>query len=305
MRNGKHKGNNYNKKIVETLYKEVSKNIILNGLTDKVGLWCFGDIHRFTRSCDEDRWKWFLQSAKKKHTPNTYYLGMGDYMDFASAKEQKIFHQAGLHDGTLKDFDDTVKKRNRVLSMELSFMRPNILGLIDGNHNWTFKDGRTATEDLADRLGTQYLGWLCAYTLKFEIKYANSSKRINVYIIACHGKAGGKTEGASVNQIDELRRIFPVADFYIEAHDHQRYAKPTDVLVPTMSGERGIKYKQKRQFLCRSGSFKKAYTPDTTGYEIGRLLKPADLGALYLEISFHRDQKDGHDNIIIDTKAEI
>lgn len=290
---------------METLYKEVSKNIILNGLTEKVGLWCFGDIHRFTRSCDEERWKWFLQSAKKKHTPNTYYLGMGDFLDFASAKEQKIIKSAGLHNNTLSDFDDTVSKRNRALSMELSFMKPNILGLIDGNHNWVFKDGKTATEDLAERLDTQYLGWLCHYTLKFIIKYANSDKHINVFIVACHGKAGGKTEGASVNQLDDMRRIFPVADFYIQGHDHQRYAKPTDVLVPVVASNKEPRLKQKRQFLCRSGSFKKAYTPDTTGYEIGRLLKPADLGALYLEISFHRDQKDGHDNIIIDTKAEI
>lgn len=290
---------------MDTLYKEVSKNIVLNSLTDKVGLWCFGDVHRFTRSCDEDRWKWFLQSAKETHTPNTYYIGMGDYMDFASSKEQKVLRQAGLHDNTIKDFDDIVKERNRVLSAELSFMRPNLLGFIDGNHNWTFKDGHTATEDLADRLSAEYLGWLCAYTLKFTISYANSDKHINVFIIACHGKAGGKTEGASLNQLDEMRRIFPVADFYIMGHDHSRYAKPTDVLVPIMTSKGDTRYKQKRQFLCRSGSFKKAYTPDTTGYEIGRLLKPADLGALYLEISFHREKKDGHDNIIIDTKAEI
>jgi hypothetical protein len=234
---------------------------------------------------------------------NTYFIGLGDYADFASASEQKaLLKTAGLHDQTIEDFGDMVRKRNRALSMEMSFMKPNVLGLIDGNHNWMFSNGTTATEDLADRLMTEYLGWLCHYTL--SVKPENSSKSINVYLVACHGRAGGKTPGNTINQVGELRNIFPVADLYVFGHDHQRGAWPNSILVPS-SGKDGITtLKQKRQFLCRSGSFKKAYEHDKSGYEVGRLLRPADLGALLLEISFHRDQTEG-DRIITDISAVI
>lgn len=225
--------------------------------------------------------------------------------NFASTKEQQALH-SGVHADTIEDFDDIVKKRNRVMSAEMSFMKPNLLGLIDGNHNWTFKNGTTATEDLADRLGAEYLGWLCHYTLRIQFSYGKSSKNINIYILACHGKAGGKTAGASVNQLDDASRIFPMSDLIIMGHDHQRLARPIDILIPVTDTHTGeVHIKQKRQFLIRSGSFKKAYTVDTTGYEVGRLLRPADLGASFVEIGFHRDQKDGRENIITDISTTI
>jgi hypothetical protein len=291
---------------VETVYKVKTRQIVLNSLTEKIKIWCFGDVHRFTRSCDDDRWKWFLKCAKETMDKNTYFLGLGDYQEFASSKEQKILKSAALHGSTIDDFDDTVKKRNRIMSTEMAFMKPNLLGLIDGNHNWVFNNGQTATEDLADRLMTEYLGWLCHFSLHVVFKYPGSEKHINVYILACHGKAGGKTAGASVNQLDDVSRIFPLSDIVIMGHDHQRFARPIDILIPVQdhgSGETFIK--QKRQFLCRSGSFKKAYMPDSSGYEVGRLLRPADLGALQLEIGFHREQKYGKDNITTDIIATI
>jgi hypothetical protein len=285
----------------ERVYETKTKTIVLDSLTNKIKLWCFGDVHRFTKSCDEERWKWFLKSAKETHDSYTYYLGLGDYTDFASTNEHKaLIKTAGLHKATIDDFDDMVKKRNRVLAAEMSFMKPNILGLIDGNHGWMFQNGTSSTADLADRLNTEYLGWLCHYTVK--VNFSNSLKVACFDIVACHGRAGGKTAGNSVNQLDDMRDIFPVADIYCMGHDHQRLARPVSVLVPSWDGEGNRYMKQKRQFLCRSGSFKKGYAPGTASYEIERLLRPADLGALQLEIGFHRDHTEG-DRVILDIKA--
>jgi hypothetical protein len=289
--------------MMETTYKVKTRIVKLDSIRHKIKLWCFGDIHRFTRSCDEDRWKWFLKCAKETKDDNTYFIGMGDYQNFASSKEQKVIHNSGLHSDTIEDFDDIVEKRNRVMAQEMSFMKPNLLGLIDGNHNWIFKDGRTATEDLADRLMAEYLGWLCHFTLKVHMPV---NRAINVYILACHGKAGGKTAGASVNQLDDVRTVFPLSDVIIMGHDHQRFARPVSILIPDhVQNNEEVQLKQKRQFLCRSGSFKKGYTPDASSYEVARLLRPADLGALLLEIGFHRNQKDGRDVLTTDIKAII
>lgn len=291
--------------MMETVYTVKTKNITLKSLTDKINLVFFGDIHRFTKSCDEDRWKYFLRKAKEKHTPNTYYIGLGDYMDFASSKEQKAILNGNIHSQTIEDFGDLVKKRNRALSMEMSFMKGHVLGFIDGNHNWRFSNGTTATQDLAERMNTEYLGWLCHYALIISFDYGNSYKGHNIYMSMCHGKAGGKTRGNSINQMNDLWNIFPASDIYAMGHDHQRFTVPSSVLLPYTNRKTGeVTIKQKRQFFVRGGSFKRAFVPDTASYEVGRLLRPSDLGATFLEVGFHTDTTDG-DRIITDITGTV
>ena len=281
----------------EFTYEIVNKEIKLKDFDDYADIWFFGDIHRDASSCDVDRWKWFLKKARQGDPDKTYYLGMGDYHDFASTSEKKKIKNSALHETTMESIEDMVYKRNRALSMEMSQMRGKLLGFVEGNHNWIFENGMTSTEDLANRMGTEYLGWLCHYTLTFKI---GKSKIQNVYVVACHGKAGGTTAGITLNQVDKLTKIFPVADIYIMGHDHQRGAFPKNILIPS-SGS----VKQKRQLLCRSGSFKIGYESGKGGYEVRALYKPADLGALKVRVSFHRDYKSGKDRVITDTEAMV
>ena len=276
-------------------YMTKMKDIPVN-VSDKVILWFYGDIHRFTRSCDVERWKAFLTQAKEdtKNNEHTYFIGMGDYDDFASTREKKDLVR--MHETTIDGFDDIDQKRCRVLAQELSFTRGRTLGLIEGNHHWVRSNGVTSTQDLCYRLDAPYLGWLCHYSLIFQFyKKAGRNEFTNnipFHLILCHGKAGGKTHGNTINQVGDLKLIFPAGDVYVMGHDHQRGAWPVSVLLPQFS-KMGVAIKQKRQLLCRSGSFKKAYEDNTAGYEIGRLLKPADLGAIKIEIEFKNSKEHG------------
>ena len=256
-------------------------------------------MHRDAVSCDVKRWKWFLDKAAKDDPDRTYYMGLGDYHDLASAREQVHLNRNALHETTMESLDELVEKNNRKFAEEIKQMRGKLIGMIDGNHNWKFPNGVTASEDLANRMGAPHLGWLSHITLTF--KFSGGKKTQNVYIVACHGRAGGKRIGTSINQVEDMKTIFPLADIYIMGHNHDRGAWPMDIFYPTKGGD----IKQKRQFLCRSGSFKKAYEEGKSSYEVGRLLRPADLGALKLNISFHRDLSDGKDRIITDIEAII
>ena len=288
---------------METTYTTTSSEIILKSTKDIITLWNFGDIHRDAPSCDVDRWRWFTSEAKRTMDDNTYFIGYGDYHDFASSKEQKHLQRKGdLHMETIMRLDGSVERDNRKLAREMSFMRGRLIGLVEGNHSWTFMNGKTATEDLCERLQAQFFGWLNHHTLRVGFETTNT--RANVYIVSCHGQAGGKTAGNSVNQLDNLRQIFPISDIFCMGHDHQRLARPMSILIPSVTPNGEVRLKQKRQFLCRSGSFKKAYVEGVSGYEVGRLLKPSDLGALKLEIGFHRDYKDG-DRLVTDIKAIV
>lgn len=283
-------------------FKTFQSVLNLDNINDYYDIHFYGDIHRFAKSCDVDRWKYYLQRTKKQteeRPDRTVFFGLGDYDDFASTREKKEL--AKMHETTVESLEEMTEKRTRLMAKEMKHMKGRTLGLIEGNHHWLYANGTTTTMDLCDRLEAEYLGWLCHYTINFQIGRGGHTQ--SVHFVLCHGKAGGKRAGASINQVEDMKAIFPAADVYCMGHNHQREAKPMSVLVPTTG--RGSKYiKQKRQFLCRSGSFKKAYEPNTAAYEQSRLLAPADLGGIKLRISFHRDYKDG-DRVITDISAEI
>lgn len=286
---------------MQTIYTVKDYDITLENADDYFNIWFFGDVHRDTQSCDVDRWKWFLSKSAKDDPEKTYYIGLGDYHDFMSASEEKHAKSGKLHETTIEKFDMMVEQENRAFCQEIKQMRGKLIGLVDGNHNWTLSNGKTSTMDLAERMESEYLGWLSHLTIRVKLKNRGPSSAIHA--VLCHGKAGGKTFGVTINQVGDLKSVFPIADIYCMGHDHQRGAWPVSVLYPTNGGG-GTKLKQKRQFLCRSGSFKKSYTPDKSEYEAGRLLRPADLGALKLRIGMHRDKKEG-DRMITDIEAFI
>lgn len=285
---------------MDNIYTNYQRKIELKSLSDKVNIWFFGDVHRDAEACDADRWKWFLERSQKDDPENTYYFGMGDFNDYASYTERKHIKNGELHETTIAKFDRMAKEDVEFIADEMKHMKGKMLGLIEGNHTWEFTSGQTATELLCERMESPYLGWLTHYTISFSFP---GGKGLNVYIVACHGKAGGKRVGASINQLEDMKTIFPAADIYAMGHNHDRGAWPVDVLLP-VTGKSGVKIKQKRQFLCRSGSFLKAYEKGKGGYVTNRLLRPADLGALKLTIGFHRDYTDG-DRIITDIEAII
>ena len=160
----------------------------------------FGDIHRDSHACDEERWKAFLEKCKKEDDANTYYMGMGDYNDFASYSERKKL-QHSLHKSTSVKMDKWALKDVSRLVKELDFMRGRIIGLHHGNHEWQFLDGDLATEKMCALLGCKFLGW--ASYVRISI-IPSSTKACVVDIFSSHGKGGGKLLGSPYNSVEKM-----------------------------------------------------------------------------------------------------
>jgi len=264
----------------------------------KFTLWLFSDMHFGTSSFDEDRFKWFLKKAAESENP--YYLGVGDYSDFAAMSDNKKIKHADLHETTEERIDRMVQNDNIQIANLCKQMKGRLIGMIGGNHQYTFSTGKLSDEDLCERLNTTYLGWLSLIKIAFNSK---KNRPIVVNIFACHGTGGGKLLGTSINKIDDMTQVINNADIYTMGHDHKRSATPKTVLeIFDNSGNFGVK--QKRQYLVRSGSFQKSYEKDSSGFAQGRLMRPADLGAVRLNISSHRDRKE-NDRTILDIEAVI
>jgi hypothetical protein len=281
------------------IYTVHEKEINISNYNDSIIIWFFGDVHRDS-TCDVDRWQRFLNKSAQD---DAWYFCMGDTHDFASTSEKKKIMGSYLHEETMQKFDLIVEKDVRSFCQEIKHMKGRLLGFIEGNHHWVYQSGKTSTEDLAERMDAPYLGWLTHYTLSVNFEKSRGYN-MPIHIVACHGRSGGKTYGITVNQVADLKMIFPVADIMIMGHDHQRWADSISVLIPTNAGH-GWQIKQKEQLLCRSGSFKKSYEPGKAGYEANRLLKPANLGALKVIISFRRYRKDCHSKMYTELSAVV
>lgn len=259
-----------------------SRQIKIRSINDKINLVFFSDVHAGCKAHDAKSWLEFLDRQKNKDQKNTYYFGVGDYFDFAGISEIKKINEKNLRESTIAKIEEGIERDIRKFASQISFMKDHLLGLIDGNHTWFFSNSKSDTEDLAERLNTEALGWMCHYTIQFDI----CGNKTSVIVLLAHGKAGGKTAGITINQVDDMRKIFPAADIYVFGHDHQRGAWPKSVLLPHPNDS--TKIKQKRQFLCRSGAFRKTYEKDEASYEIRALHQPSDLGGLEMTIEFKR-----------------
>jgi len=253
----------------------------------------FGDVHRDSSMCDSDRWKSF--NARYKKAKNTFYIGMGDYCDFASGSERATIRGGKLHGQSLKKLDALAMQDIKSFVKEIEYMRGRIVGLLEGNHTWDFQDGKTATQVMCEMLGCKYLG-----DLSFIVLTANShgGTRSKIELLVSHGKGGGKLLGSTFNRIEDMNKIVPQADIYLMGHDHKKGAISSTVIQFD-----GLNMKQKRQWYGRTGSFLKGYAVDEPSYVVDALYRPSDLGTIRFEVEFKRIRKNGVDVVTKDIHA--
>lgn len=269
--------------------------IVLPTSASKWHLVPIGDQHQKTEAHDADRYKAWLQECRRLQ--NAYFIFLGDELEFASSSERAALRVAKLHGSTIRDLDLSVLAKCKEFVAQHDWMRGRIVGMIQGNHTWAWmtsdsqrgiREGETSTQWIANALGCAWLGWL-SYARVNVRGAGRGASRYNVDICAAHGKAGGKLVGTPINQVADLRGIFPSCEIYIMGHDHKRGAWPDSSLyLPTGGGRTCEKIKQRRQWFIRSGSWLKAYEPGVGGYVVGRLLRPAELGGVVVDIQAHK-----------------
>ena len=272
-------------------------HVKLPSLASQLYITPFGDVHFKSPDCDLPRFNEFLAEAKASHIPGqSFYLDMGDETDAVSRSEREILLSARLHDSTLTQLDEAAISRNKAYMDKIAFMKGSMIGRVQGNHFWSFlgsdkeekvAHGMTSSEWICQQMECQWLGYL-SY-IRINVTFQNTTKHASLDIVACHGKAGGKLVGTSINQVDDLRKVFPVASIYIMGHDHQRGGGGWPVSVLRVDQRDGaLRVKEQQQFLARSGSFLKSYEPGKQNDAVGRLYKPSSLGAIKFIVQFQR-----------------
>jgi hypothetical protein len=266
------------------LFRTAVKQIEVKSITEPIRIIPFGDVHWGSPGFSARHWREFISQSKR--LKNAYFLGMGDYCDFASTSERAALRQIDLHDATRELLETVAYKQLNDFRRSIAWMGDRLLGIIGGNHTYEFADGTTADEKLANLLGVPFLG-VCAV---IRLALDSHGKRTAVDIFAHHGTGGnGYTEGNSINQVARLRSIV-IADIYIEGHDHDKWTKPgKPILVPSLNHKTGeLEIRERVPLLVRSGSFLKAYEPNARSYIVDTARTPCQLGTVEIQIRLKR-----------------
>lgn len=259
----------------------------------------FSDVHRYAYNCDVEGWKTFLEYCKKlmTHSPNVFFLGLGDYDDLGSASERMKLAHMELHDTTMDSLDDYMDKRTQEFSKELDFMKGRVIGLIEGNHHYKFASGETSTMRMCSYLKTKYLGGISIIRLDFKYKGQTSGKRCSVDIYAHHtagSKGGGRKIGSSLNKLEDMADVWDV-DICLAGHDH----KMNSGFPVRMFLDKQMNVKQRDVLLVRTGSFQKGWMPGKSGYVPTFNGKPNFLGCPIIKLTPTRKKENGQETISI------
>ena len=129
-----------------------------------------------------------------------YYIGMGDYIDFASPSNRARLKAAGLYDTAEDVIDEAARQLERDLLKVLLPTKGRWLGILEGHHYFEHLDGTTSDTRIAGVLEAPYLGTCGMVRLVFQYK----QRHLAVVIWAHHGAGGGVTLGAPLNKLERV-----------------------------------------------------------------------------------------------------
>lgn len=158
---------------------------------------------------------------------DAWFIGMGDYTDFASPSNRARLMAANVYDTAQEVLEDA--SNNLVEEVYSRFLEPTKgrwIGLLEGHHFYEF-GGRTSDMLLAERLSTRMLGTSAYVHLR----------PCGVTLWAHHGQGGGTLPGASLNKLYHVAAGLHGADVYLMGHSTKMgtvcVSRPQPVWEPT------------------------------------------------------------------------
>lgn len=260
-------------------------NIFVESYNKPIKIIFFGDVHHDAPLHAKEKWREFLDYAKP--LKNTYFFGMGDYLDSMSTSERLAMMRASehMHESTRQQLVDNATRNIDRFVKDISFMRGRLIGLLNGNHYYEYPSGINCDQIICDKLGCKYLGVSSFVRVSINIKSTGHKQSFDIW--AHHGAGASRMAGGSLNRVDQMREHAD-ADIYAMGHDHKRGVIPANPRVSLESctkSESTLRLRERQQWLVRSGSFLLAYEDGKTSYNADACRGPCSLGHVEIEIT--------------------
>lgn len=222
---------------------------------------------------------------------DAYYLGMGDYVDFASPSNRAaikgLVASGGLYDSAIDSIEAAAEEHLDWVKELLEPTRGRWLGLLEGHHFMEFSDGTTSDMRLANFLGCRFLGTSAYVNVEFETE-AQHKKNPSIRIWCHHGRSAGKPLAAPLNQLEQVVKGFD-ADVYVLGHHHKSVAGKMSRIYPvfTKSGKNRLEHRE--MIIACTGSFLKGWAENqsragrpTSTYAEKGMMNPLALGHIVI-----------------------
>jgi hypothetical protein len=217
--------------------------------TQKVIIMPVGDVHWGSKQFPT---KHFVEYLRWGYDRGAYFIGMGDYLDFTSESQRNTM--TVLRDSTKERLDDMVRFEADTFLKTISFTYGRWLGLLKGNHSWTFAGGNNVEQHLCKDLGCDYLGDMTILRIVTTPPNLHEHPEADTILVAHHGRGGGITIGGQLSKPEHLLKWIS-ADVLLMGHSHAKLAAPIDRLNLTPDGV----LSHRTTVVARTGSFLRAY----------------------------------------------
>lgn len=274
-------------------------DIKLNTLKEPIFIVPFGDVHWDSPNHAKNEFDRFCEwGAEQK---NTYFLGMGDFIDFPSASERRTILAGHFHDTSVENFELMWERLSMEFVKKTAFMKGRLLGLMEGNHYGLLMNGSTTTQMMIPQynyktvkgkktavggITAKYLGTECFVRLRFS--YGGQKTRVDIW--AHHGRGVGRTRAGSLRPVEQMASHAD-ANIYIMGHNHDLGTWPDRRLTLT-SFKSKLRVQDRPIRYVRSGSFLLSRVPGRPNYAVDKEYPPLALGIAMVGIHFKRSGSD-------------
>lgn len=263
----------------------IQKTIHYNSRSKRFNIIPVGDTHIGNIGFDKEH---FIEIRDYiKNTPDTYWIGMGDYCENISYLDKRFDPRSIDKSYRIKDLSNLALRQEKDLLKMLLPIKDKCLAVLSGNHEekMRLQYQLDIGLDLARNLDAPYMGYNGFIKLRFLRKKNESASYV---IYTSHGHGASRKSGAKVNKLEDYASFID-ADIIILAHEHKKIIAPPII---RLGLDRLGRLRQKKQLGIMSGSFLRGYVPEATSYVEKAGYHPSDLGVV--KIMIKPDVKDIH-----------
>jgi hypothetical protein len=210
------------------------------------------------------------------------FLGLGDYIDFASPSNRETFRTGRLYETAHNVIEDTAYQL--VADLYERVFRPTTgkwLGLVAGHHYYRFRDGSTTDMALARMLETTYWGEAQAVV---RLTWQDKTHTQHLDIWLAHGTGSGRSPGSPIQVLDRVSQYID-ADIYIMGHQTKRCVATIQRLVPVYPTKGEPRLVHRTLYLVGAGGWMRGYRVGHEAlYPEQQMLRPVALGAPLIHI---------------------
>lgn len=227
---------------------------------------------------------------------DAWFIGMGDYTDFASPSNRASIGAAKTYDSAKVRLDSAALEA--VHEVYDKFLRPTKgkwLGLHEGHHYWDLSTGGTSDTRLCELLDAPFLGKSAITCLRFGSHKKDFGKG-DYYIWSSHGE-GGSSESALLLRMKRQAQYWERVNLFLWGHATKKPITPIPRMVPDFRTS-PPRLHHRDVYLVGTGGWLKGFVEHRKRggraagtYVEERLLDPVSLGAPYVTITPFRYRK--------------